>query len=136
MRPWETLTQSPHWEEPEVQAKWPPHPFSFSFAENLKVLNSQTKSSHTHPTLLLPPREDKSKSLGAEAKEDEYDQPHPGIEQSKHWIEVWHLLAWELDVGWVSECPDHAEQEVSDGQTLALHLEILHHILLPSLRCA
>ena len=90
----------------------------------------------THPTLLPPSREDKSKPLGAETKEDEDDQPHPGIEQSEHWIEVWHLLAGELDVGRVGECPDHAEQEVGDGQALALHLEILHHILLPGLRCA
>ena len=45
-------------------------------------------------------------------------------------------MSWKFDVGRVGKGPDHAEQEVGDGQALTLHLEVLHHILLPGLRSA
>ena len=90
----------------------------------------------THHTLLLPPGENKSEPLGAEAEEDEDAETHPGVEESEDRIEVQRLLARELDVGRVGEAPDHDEEEVSDGESLALDLQVLHHVLLPGLRRA
>ena len=87
----------------------------------------------THHALLLPPGENKSEPLGAQSEEDEDAETHPGVEESEDRIEVQRLLARELDVGRVGKAPDHDEEEVGDGEALALHLQVLHHVLLPGL---
>ena len=102
---------------------------------SVKVIIYRNKL-ETYHALLLPPRENKSEPLGAQSEEEEDAETHPGVEESEDRIEVQSLLAGELDVGRVAEAPDHDEEEVGDGEALALDLQVLHHVLLPGLRRA